>query len=470
MPTHGRSAGFYPTTVSYLSLFYTRYEFARRLGIFYGSYGVAGALGGVIAFVVFSRFPSSDVPRNGVSGPSDGWKPWQVLFFLEGILTFVVALIGFFWLPKSAGTAWFLTAEERDWAEERVRIDRDGLDRHKIPISSLLTHEDSDEAIIPAAEDEQNQHLLSEHILSDDLSSPAAPTLTSDAGLSKRELLSTILFLPLIIPILLLNIASAIPSTAFSIFLPLVLSSLDLSSPLYSNLLTAPPFLLASITLYIFTYWSDKSRKRIIPVLTSLGLIAVGLILTLTLSSASSISPTKAKALYLALCVILSGSFIPSPLTVAWLAGNIPDPGKRAIILGINGWGNLAGVFAALLFSPRWREEAYRVPFAITLGLVLASLAGYAVLGIVIRMINAARARVIAGWSAVAVERERISGSGWAQNRSGMEESMPAFAVVGGPWWDTQMRFWAGRRLLRVDREESLVRLGDERLTFTYGL
>jgi hypothetical protein len=294
--------------------------------------------------------------------------------------------------------------------------------------------------------------------------------LTSDAGLSRRELLSTILFIPLIIPILLLNIASAIPSTAFSIFLPLVLSSLKLSSPLHSNLLTAPPFLLASITLYTFTYWSDKSRQRIIPILTGLGLTTVGLVFTLILSSSSSISRTKAVALYFALCVILSGSFIPSPLTVAWLAGNLPDPGKRAIVLGINGWGNLAGVVAALLFSPRWREEAYRVPFAVTLGLVLASFGGYAVLGIILRMINAARARAIAGWSAVTVERERMSGSGLTQNRSRVEGGVPAFAVVGGQWWDTQVRFWAGRRLLRMNREESRVRLGDERLTFEYSL
>ncbi len=39
-------AGFYPTTVSYLSLFYTRYEFGVRLGFFYGQTAVAGVLGG----------------------------------------------------------------------------------------------------------------------------------------------------------------------------------------------------------------------------------------------------------------------------------------------------------------------------------------------------------------------------------------------------------------------------------------
>ncbi|KAI5279617.1 hypothetical protein KEM54_004100, partial [Ascosphaera aggregata] len=41
-----------------------------------------------------------------------------------GGVTILVAIVGFFWLPRSAGTAWFLTQDEADWAEERVRFDR----------------------------------------------------------------------------------------------------------------------------------------------------------------------------------------------------------------------------------------------------------------------------------------------------------------------------------------------------------
>jgi MFS family permease len=51
-------AGFYPATVFYLSLFYTRYEFAQRLGLFYGQYAVAGAFGGLVSCLVFRIFPS----------------------------------------------------------------------------------------------------------------------------------------------------------------------------------------------------------------------------------------------------------------------------------------------------------------------------------------------------------------------------------------------------------------------------
>lgn len=41
-------AGFYPTCVSYLSFFYTRFDLAIRIAIFYGQYAIAGAFAGAI--------------------------------------------------------------------------------------------------------------------------------------------------------------------------------------------------------------------------------------------------------------------------------------------------------------------------------------------------------------------------------------------------------------------------------------
>jgi len=46
-------AGFYPTACFYLSTFYTRYDLAIRIGLFYGMYAVAGAFSGAIAYGVF---------------------------------------------------------------------------------------------------------------------------------------------------------------------------------------------------------------------------------------------------------------------------------------------------------------------------------------------------------------------------------------------------------------------------------
>ena len=112
-------AGFYPVTVTYLSLFYTRFEFGRRLSFFYGQAAVGGALGGVLSYFVFSRFGADRQDAN------TGYKPWQVLFLLEGCLTVLVAVIGYFWLPHGADKAWFLAPEERKYACSRIIQDRD---------------------------------------------------------------------------------------------------------------------------------------------------------------------------------------------------------------------------------------------------------------------------------------------------------------------------------------------------------
>ncbi|EQL37281.1 hypothetical protein BDFG_01255 [Blastomyces dermatitidis ATCC 26199] len=472
-------AGFYPTAVSYLSLFYTRFEFGRRLGLFYGSYGVAGALGGVIAYSVFSRFPPSEEPIDGSDTASDSHpgtlRPWQILFLAEGCLTIVIAIIGFFWLPRSVGTAWFLNEEERAYAEQRILVDRADADcqSQEALNSTTLSDELLEEETLTGPDDEQRLRLLPDH--NSTKKQPwVSSNVSSDSGLSKSELLSTVLFLPLMLPILLLNIASAIPNTGFSVFLPLVLSSLQLSSPILSNLLTAPPFLLASIFLYIFSHWSDKSRKRIIPILASLMVIALGLLLTVFLSSSSSstpLSPARATAIYFSLCVLLSGSYIPSPLTVTWLASNIPNPGKRTMVLGINGYGNLAGVFASLIFSPRFQQDAYRIPLLITLGFVLLSFVGFVALWVVVRVINDTRSRFSAATlRATAVDLETDHSSSGHLSGVGGFGKVPPLAVVGGTWWDSRVRYWIGVKLLGMGGEDARVRRGDEMLTFQYGL
>lgn len=61
-------AGFYPTACFYLSTFYTRYDLAIRIGLFYGMYAVAGAFSGAIAYGVFQ-----------INGSLYGW---QYLFII----------------------------------------------------------------------------------------------------------------------------------------------------------------------------------------------------------------------------------------------------------------------------------------------------------------------------------------------------------------------------------------------------
>jgi len=446
-------AGFYPTTVAYLSLFYTRYEFAVRLSVFYGQTAVAGVLGAVLSWAIFSKYEGEPEVNNG------RLKGWQVLFLIEGCSTIVVALLGFVWLPRSAETAWFLNGEERAWAEKRIRLDYDDASRASMASFSssgprrgsglgtvtsntpILDHR-ADES----AQGEAHHRLLGVSGPDHRDAPPSTPTpLTADSGLSKHDILSAILNYK-IWHILACNILSAIPATAFSVFLPLVMRQLSPSlnlAPSASNLLSAPPFAFGAIMLFTFATWSDRSKKRLRPIFCGLLLLLIGLSVTLLV-------PTQNYILrYISLCILLSGSFIASPLTVAWLTNNTPEPGKRSIVLGINGWGNLGGVFLSVLFTPEDRLNGYIRPFIITLLCALASFAGYIAFWVLLLRENRWREDVVAGWSEADKEREEGFGD------------VPVPLTLGAR---VRKRIGVGRIGLEDERR------GDEKLTFRYGL
>ncbi|KAH9834268.1 transporter [Teratosphaeria destructans] len=456
-------AGFYPTTVSYLSLFYTRWEFGVRLSIFYGQTAVAGALGGVLSWAVFTHFHEPDrgpeVPPSTAS-VNGGWKSWEVLFLIEGCTTMVIAIIGFFWLPHSADTAWFFTAQEKECAEQRILLDRDDAVVHGPGPrkKNLRPSNENLERRARAHEDAEGPHqrLLSGTVNSTSdwrqrrPSSVSAMSVTADTGLSRQDILSA-LFNYKIWHLLVCNILSAIPATAFGVFLPMVMKQLSPAlnlSAAASNLLAAPPFVCGAVTLFIFTRWSDHSQKRIMPILWGLGILLVGLTMTV-------LAGTKNFVLrYVSLCILLSGSFIASPLTVAWLTNNTPEPGKRAILLGINGWGNLAGVFSALLFSPDDEEIGYLRPFITTLVCVIASFAGFVAFLVLLVRENKWRDSITDEWTRAEYQREELMGDvrikhdptiEFLWKRTGLEH----LATVFG--WDEARR-------------------GDDKLTFRYGL
>lgn len=114
-------AGFYPTCVSYLTLFYPRFDLAFRIALFYGSYAIAGAFGGLIAYGCFQ-----------IEGSMHGW---QYLFIIEGSITIAIALVTPFWLAKSPGESWFLSQEEKEFAERRMVLDSSANEDSRFKLS-----------------------------------------------------------------------------------------------------------------------------------------------------------------------------------------------------------------------------------------------------------------------------------------------------------------------------------------------
>lgn len=449
------AAGFYPVTVSYLSLFYTRFEFGRRLSLFYGQAAVGGALGGMISYLVFSHWPDVHHEHGDGSNPGERqrWQSWQVLFLLEGSLTIVVAVVGYLWLPHSADTAWFLTPEERAYASSRVICDR------------MMQSESS--TLLADAVDEDREYDEESHGLlasSRPRSEYAADKVTDDRGLTPHDVVSAFLNKQ-IWHILAINILAAIPVYAFQVFLPLVLAPLMSHSndsdhdadPALVNLLTAPPYIFGAITLYLFASWSDKHRLRILPVLCGLTIMVFGLTLVVALPTTAGWAIPR----YIALNILLSGTFIASPLTVAWISGNTPSPGKRALLLGINGWGNLAGVLSAMLFTPKYEASGYIVPFWWTLACVSAAAFGYLLLWRNLKAENARRKDMLSKWDEEAIEREKAHGRGPLEQNH-------RIAKAAIRWLRTTGRFpWAVEWLQEATQGG---REGEEKITFTYGL
>lgn len=348
-------------------------------------------------------------------------------------------------LPHNVETAWFLTTEERKYASTRVLQDRNIQN-----VSASFSHDSYREAEGEVDDDESR-----------DLLNPAKAPATSrdhasldDRGVTPADIFSAV-FNTKIWHLLACNILSAIPVYAFSVFLPLVLAPLtNNSNPALINLLTAPPHLCGVIVLFCFAWYSDLHRIRLIPVLYGLAIMVAGLTIVVALPVSWAIPR------YLALNLLLSGTYVASPLTVAWISGNTPSPGKRAVLLGINGWGNLAGVIAAMLYRPKYAESGYIVPFWWTLVSVALSAFGYLVFLRRLRSENATRKRILAEWSEDAVEIERLEGKGPRPHEHRM-----------------------ARRIIESSRSSKLDSLanwledatehgrqGDERVTFVYGL
>ncbi|CAJ2509987.1 Uu.00g058870.m01.CDS01 [Anthostomella pinea] len=99
-------AGFFPSAIFYLTLFYTPAEIAKRISLFYMMGFVANAFSGLIAWSVFQ------------------WhKPlhnWQYLFIIEGCMTCALAIVAFFLLPRTVESSRYFSASEKAVARHRA--------------------------------------------------------------------------------------------------------------------------------------------------------------------------------------------------------------------------------------------------------------------------------------------------------------------------------------------------------------
>ena len=103
--------GFIPDNILYLSYFYTGWELPGRLSWFWVSYQSTQIISAFLAFGILRL------------GGTNGMEGWRWLFALEGMLTGLIGIASWFYLPpsptQSASKAWNPFRGKDGWFDER---------------------------------------------------------------------------------------------------------------------------------------------------------------------------------------------------------------------------------------------------------------------------------------------------------------------------------------------------------------
>ncbi|KAH8179074.1 major facilitator superfamily protein [Sarocladium implicatum] len=201
--------GFIPGAILMATYFYTTKELSIRLAGFWCTLNVARVISALLA--------AGLLEMRGV----DGRPGWFWLFLLEGILTVVLGLISFFWLPTSPvgtktllwRTAWYTEREEAIMVN---RILRDDPAKGLTAIKEPLTFKDVKEA-------------------------------WSDSSVWGLFFIGLIAY---------------IPATPVQAYLTLTLKRVGNFTTLQSNLLTAPSAALQIITMFTLAYSSEYFNEK----------------------------------------------------------------------------------------------------------------------------------------------------------------------------------------------------------------
>ncbi|KAH8114965.1 MFS general substrate transporter [Phellopilus nigrolimitatus] len=277
--------GVIPATLLYFGGFYKSTELATRLAWFWGVQNIASAVSGLMA--------SGLLQLRGVAGLF-GWK-W--LFLVDGIITIVIAVLTWFYLPLNASRTKGGLRGLKPWFDERqvriavTRVVRD--DPAKKIYESTVTWADVKDSV-------------------------------TDLGLWGHLIITAI---------------GLTPTTPLATYLPTVIKSFNFNV-FVANALTAPPYVLTCITSVLIIWHSDRVRERGLHGAFGAAWQLVGWILLRALPANSS-KGVK----YFAACVVQSWPYT-HPLNIAWMSENTGSVGKRTIASGaVIGAANIYGNF-----------------------------------------------------------------------------------------------------------------------------
>ncbi|KAG7443263.1 MFS general substrate transporter [Guyanagaster necrorhizus] len=223
-----------------------------------------------------------------------GLLGWSWIFIIEGCATIAVGLLSFLILVDFPATAKFLTPEERAFVVWKKKYDNSSVG--------------------------EEEHFSALHII--------------------QALTDWQIFLHILIYMSIVG-----PLYGITLFLPFG------HTTAISQLLTVPPYIFATILLYLFARLSDRLKMRSPFIYLGLGMLLVGFSI--------NISDVAPGVKYFGTFFCVAGSYASYPGVVAWLGNNLAGQYKRGVGMAIHiGIGNFSGAIASNIYrtqdSPRF--------------------------------------------------------------------------------------------------------------------
>ncbi|KAI9744650.1 MAG: hypothetical protein M1818_002179 [Claussenomyces sp. TS43310] len=227
---------------------------------------------------------------NGVGG----LRGWKWIFILEGLLTVVVAVASYFFIHNYPSTARFLKEDERALIHARLKGNSDATNDEPFLWSNVRA---------ALADPKCWLYSLAFHTLS-------------------------------------------LPLYTLSLFLPTIITALGYTAA-HAQLLTVPPYAVATILTITFAMLSEKTKYRAYFILGADLLAIVGYIILLT-------APTsKAGVSYLGTILAAGGIYPATAIVLSWPANNVSGQTKRATANAMQiSIGNLGAVLGTQLYRP----------------------------------------------------------------------------------------------------------------------
>jgi predicted Na+-dependent transporter len=160
----------------------------------------------------------------------------------------------------------------------------------------------------------------------------------------------------------------SLPLYTLSLFLPTIINELGYSAA-NAQLLTVPPYAVATILTVIVAILSEKTRKRAPFVLASSSLAIIGYIILLTAPS------DKPGVSYTGTIFAAAGIYPSCAIVLSWAAANVSGQSKRATATAMTiTIGNLGAVLGTQLYRPNTSPRWY-LGHGFALGYLVANLA-----------------------------------------------------------------------------------------------